>query len=147
MKGQSSHGEATEPRFSRTFHYKQHMTERIFNLFLEIKDKMIYELGAACHDIDGDDQAKLRFLQEAVRADLERATRYPIPDRYQVIDPTTQHRASMLSYESYIKLAQRQKHLEVFAEVFQELNSPDEPLVCITPIVDGVPKIEVVERF
>jgi|ERR1041385_4772057 hypothetical protein len=123
------------------------MRERIFNLFLEIKDDMIFELGAIRHEKEGKDEAKLAFLQQEIRNDLRTAKRYPIPKRYWIIDTITGHSTSALRYETYIKLSQLGRHLEVFEEVFEDLKSPPNPLVAITPIVDGNPRIDVVAQF
>ena len=123
------------------------MAERIFNLFLEVKEQTIYELGAVCHNAGGSDQTKLAFLQRNVLADLPRAKRYPIPERYRIVDRETGHHASSMSYESYLTLSELGKHLEVFEEIFADLKGPANPLMCITPIIDGKPQIDVVERL
>jgi len=123
------------------------MPERIFNLFLEIKDHMIYELGAACHELDGSDEVKLSFLQRQVQSDSQNAKRYPIPERYQIIDQATKHRTSALNYDTYILLSEAGKHLEVFEDIFEDLHAPADPLVVITPIVDGSPRVDALERF
>ena len=123
------------------------MPERIFNLFLEIKDGMIFELGAVFHKMDGSDEVKLAFLQRQVQSDLQVARRYPIPKRYWVIDGENLHKTSALNYDTYIALSQEGKHLEVFEEIFEDMHAPADPLVVITPIVDGSPKVDIEERF
>lgn len=51
------------------------MIEKIYNLFIFIKNNIIYELGVAVHEIKGTDSEKLAFLQTHVHTDLKKAIR------------------------------------------------------------------------
>ena len=113
------------------------MKERVFNLFLEILDTTIFELGVVAHDVEGTDAEKMAFLQTAVHDDHPRAKRYPVPNRYLTIDPANGHQASALRYSSYVVLAEIDQHLGVFEEIFEDFQATASPLCCITPVVNG----------
>lgn len=122
------------------------MKEKVFNLFLFIENEVIVELGACCHEWGGADAHKLAFLQREVSADLAKATRFPMPKRYHLVFPDGAT-GTGLQYQSYQQLAAMQQHLDLFEEVFIQLAAPQNPLICITPIVDGKPRVEAITRF
>lgn len=121
------------------------MTERIFNLFLFTQNDIINELGAVVHEKVGTDEEKLTFLQQQVSIDSEKARHFPVPRRYLIQDPDTNEWKSALHYENFRTLTQMGREFEVFREIFQALNIPSIPLVCMTPIVEGKPRVDQVE--
>lgn len=126
------------------------MRETIYNLFLFIQEDLIKELGVVAHDADGADAEKLRQLQAAASADHHQARRYPVPDRFHVVvtlDGVERHIPGRLSYPGYLQLAAVGRHLELFESLFEDVGAPPDPLTCITPIVDGEPRIEAVEAY
>ena len=126
------------------------MRERVFNLFLFIRGDLIEEVGVVVHESNGDDGEKLRALQVAVATDCDRARRCPVPDRFRVVerrDGVERQIPGRLSYAGYQQLTALGRHLELFESLFEDVNAPPDPLTCITPIVDGEPRIEGVEAF
>ena len=117
------------------------MKEKIFNLFMFVKNEIVVGLGARCHQADGSDREKLEFLQRQVRHDLPGAQRFPMPTRYHLVFPDGRT-GTGIQYQSYQQLAQIQRHLDMFEEVFTHFGASDNSLICITPIVDDKPKIE-----
>jgi hypothetical protein len=117
--------------------------EKIFNLFLFVENDIIVGLGARCHHADGTDGEKLALLQRQMKHDLPGAERFPIPERYSLVLPDGRS-GTGLHYQSYQKLALLQRHLDLFEEIFTHFGASDNPLMCITPAVDGIPKIEAV---
>jgi hypothetical protein len=115
--------------------------EKVFNLFLFIEDNIIVGLGARCHQADGTDRDKLTFLQRQVKHDLPSAERFPMPKRYHLVFPDGRT-GTGIQYQSYQKLAMLQRHLELFEEIFTHFGASENPLMCITPVVDDKPKIE-----
>ena len=77
--------------------------------------------------------------------DLPNAIHFPVPAKYQLA--TSSGLKPGLRYEGYTKLGELGEHLDVFEEIFAHFNGPPDPLNCITPIVDGQPKIEAVSKF
>ena len=124
---------------------KGQASEKIFNLFLFVDGELITKLGGVCHEKSGSDRDKLSFLQANVNDDLPKAIEFPVPGRYQLM--TSSGLKPGLRYEGYTKLGELGKHLDVFEEIFAHFNGPPDPLSCITPIVDGKPKIEAVTKF
>jgi hypothetical protein len=123
------------------------MRERVFNLYLYIDSDLITELGAVAYDSEGTDPAKLRFLQSRAPLDYASARRAPVPVRYLRLERGQQEPVAALRYEAYLWLSRLGRHLEVFEELFEELAAPPAPLVCITPVVDGRPRIDAIREF
>jgi hypothetical protein len=123
------------------------MKEKLFNLFLLIEDGIICQIGAVCHEKDGTDEQKTKFLQSQVDSDLPNAKLYPLPKRYIRFTEPSAGIAGSLSYEGFQQLGAAGKQLEVFEEVFKDLGASQNPLVCITAIVNGKPLIEAVETI
>ena len=118
------------------------MTERIFNLYLFIQSGLtpsgiIRELGVWVHERSGTDSDKIAFLQTQAAADLAEAQRFPVPAQYVLVAINSAETQAGLDYRGYEKLVQGGRHLEVFEEVFQAIHAPADPLICITPVVDG----------
>ena len=120
------------------------MKEKVFNLFVFVTDEVIHETGAVCHERNGTDKEKLAYLQAQVQADLPNAKRYSVADRYVLVRPGSPGTPGRLRYQSYQELASIGRHTEFFEEVFQHLCGPDNPLMCVTPIVDGRPRVDAV---
>jgi hypothetical protein len=123
------------------------MKERVFNLFLFCTDDIIRQLGAICHEISGSDEEKLAFLQSRVSTDFPTAKRYPVPDRYVLVLPGSPGRPGLLRYQTFRELASVGKQIELFEEIFEDQGAPRNPMMCVTPIVDGQPRIESFERW
>jgi hypothetical protein len=115
--------------------------EKIFNLFLFLENEIIVGLGARCHQADGSDREKLALLQRQVKHDLPGADRFPMPKRYHLVFPDGRT-GTGIQYQSYQQLARIQQHLDLFEEVFTHFGASNNPLMCITPIVDDKPRIE-----
>lgn len=123
--------------------------ERCYNLFLFVtgSDRMIRELGAAAHELEGADADLLRTLQGLVRADVAYATRRPVPPRYQTLAGGVAV-PGVMPFDAYALLFEQGRNLEPFEDLFRELGGvPANPLVCVTPVVDGKPVVEAVVRF
>lgn len=119
------------------------MKEKVFNLFLFIENDIIVGLGARCHQADGSDREKLAFLQRQVKHDVKAAERFPVPKRYQLVFPDGRT-GTGIQYQSYQQLAQMQRHLDLFEEIFTHHGASENPLMCITPIVGDEPRIDAV---
>ncbi len=103
------------------------MKEHAYNLFLYVDKSLITALGVAVHELDGTDSEKISALQQRVSHDYKAAKRYKLARRFEWGE-----------YESLMRLG---RELEAFEEIFRDCNAPLNPIVAITPIVDGAPKI------
>lgn len=119
------------------------MSEKIFNLFLFIKDSIIYELGASVHELEGTDQYKLEFLQSQALSDFSTAMRFPLPQhilrKFKIGQDLI---IANLRYDEYEFLVEFDLYLQIFEEIFEFYSSPSSPLFCITPIVENEPRID-----
>ena len=118
--------------------------EKVFNLFLFVVHGLICEIGAVCHLHAGTDANKIAFLQAQAMADYSNAKRYTVPDRYIVVTDGIEI-SNRLTYAGYLRLSQAGRHTEVFDEAFQDFGASSSPLICITPVVDGSPRVDEVE--
>lgn len=101
--------------------------EPIFNLFVYVERDTISELGVAVHEAGGTDREKLDLLLSLVDAD------YKVARRFQLTTPLDWDR-----YEGMMRLG---RQLHPFENAFIECGAPTQPLVVVTPIVDGEPRI------
>lgn len=42
-----------------------------------------------------------------------------------------------MAYNKFAKLESKGMHYELFEAIFSEFNVPENPLICVTPVVDG----------
>jgi hypothetical protein len=42
-----------------------------------------------------------------------------------------------MSYDKFAKLEKRGRQFELFEEIFRNFNILENPLICVTPVVDG----------
>jgi hypothetical protein len=103
------------------------LKEPAYSLFLYVDKTLITALGIAVHELDGSDAEKISALQKRVSQDYKTAKRHKVTKRFE-----------WREYESLMRLG---RQLEIFEEIFRDGNAPLNPLVVITPIVDGTPKI------
>lgn len=124
--------------------------ETIYNLFLFVEDGIITGLGVTSRESGGSDTEKLALLQRNARDDIGTVRRFPIPSRFKVrgvADGKERIVSGLLTYERYRKLVEASEHLDVFEELFKAIGAPPDPLLCITPVVDGVPRVDGVVGF
>lgn len=107
------------------------MKEKIVNLFLFVNGGIIREIGVKWHERAGSDAAKIRFLQSMVDQDWKDAYCHLIP-------------FGAISYERWLELGTQQRQIQVLEEtVFRHYKfAPKHPLMAITAIVDGKPRID-----
>jgi hypothetical protein len=121
------------------------MSELVANLFLYLEDNVIKKLGAVAHNLDGDENQKIAFLQNQVVTDASQAIRYPLPvdfiKSWLGVDAT-----NGMSLELYSYLGRTGNALHLFEDIFRAIRAPAKPLVCITPIIDGKPQINVLRH-
>jgi hypothetical protein len=54
-------------------------------------------------------------------------------------------RGKFMKYKQFARLEERGMHFKLFEEIFTRFNVPENPLVCVTPVVDGEILAEEVE--
>lgn len=104
------------------------MNEVILNIYLVINHGVVEEFKAFSYEIGGSDEDKIGFLKRNAEADFSRA--------YHFDAPTDKH-GKFMPYYKFAKLEKRGRQFELFEEIFSSFNVPQNPLVCVTPVVDG----------
>jgi hypothetical protein len=117
------------------------MSERVANLYWIIQDGVIRGRAAWGHTIDGTDEEKLRFLQEHAVEDFKTAFKWGVPEGWVYVkDGTT---SPGMSWDTYCQqLSPLMGDSRWFEDIFQDLDMPQDPLVVVTCVVDGVVTVE-----
>ena len=125
--------------------------EKIFNLFPVFNHlHFLKEVGAYYHKLGGTDQEKIKFLQDRVHEDWETAKIFPVSGfRNDVtvfsLDGMSKG-TTMINYSDFAKFSM-QKTVELFEIAFKEMMAPINPIIVITPIIDGKPRYDGVINY
>ena len=104
------------------------MLEIILNIFLIIENDFVVAFKAKAHEMEGGDDRKIRFLKDNVNDDFNYA---------EVFDAPTNAKGEYMKYKQFARLEQKGMQFQLFEEVFRRFNVPQNPIVCVTPVVDG----------
>jgi len=104
------------------------MNETILNIYLVINNGQVVEFRAVSYEMEGGDDRKIEFLKSKAREDFEKAYKFEAP---------TDKQGKYMSYNRFHKFEKRGMHFQLFEEIFSKFNVPENPLVCVTPVVDG----------
>jgi hypothetical protein len=91
------------------------MNEIILNIYLIINNGIVEEFRAYSYEMEGGDDRKINFLKGRAKEDFPKA----------------------ISYNKFHKFEKRGMHMQLFEEIFQRFGVPENPLICVTPVVDG----------
>jgi len=98
------------------------------------------------HTIDGSDSGKIAFLQGCVASDFSAAALHPLPTQkiraWLGLGPDAEITFDMFSYLGRTGHATR-----VFDDLLQSVGAPQHPLMCVTLIVDGEPRIDMLTHI
>ncbi|MBN1301340.1 MAG: hypothetical protein JW995_08995 [Melioribacteraceae bacterium] len=104
------------------------MNEVILNIYLIIDNEKVTGFRAKAYESDDGDSQKIKFLKSRVLIDFENAYRFDAP-----VNP----KGEFMKYRNFAKLEERGMHFQLFEEIFVKFNVPENPLICVTPVVDG----------
>ncbi|NLT50083.1 MAG: hypothetical protein GXX85_04100 [Ignavibacteria bacterium] len=104
------------------------MKERILNIYLVIVNDIVTEFRAKDYLLDGDDDSKIKFLYSKAAADFDDAVKYEAPSN---------KNDKKMTYKQFSKLEKQGRHYELFENIFTKYEIPENPLICVTPVVDG----------
>ena len=104
------------------------MNEVILNIYLIINDGLVVEFRAIAYEIEGGDDNKINFLKSKAAGDFSRAYHFDAP---------SDEKGKFMSYKKFSKLEKRGRQFELFEEIFTNFKVPQNPLICVTPVVDG----------
>lgn len=104
------------------------MEENILNLFVIIKDGIITGIKAISHSKDGNDDEKIVFLKNSARNDFVIAEDFQAP---------YDKKNKMMTYKQFSKLERQGLQYQLFENIFNHFNLPENPIICLTPVVNG----------
>ncbi|MEY9104646.1 hypothetical protein ABH994_005557 [Bradyrhizobium yuanmingense] len=103
-------------------------TERVFNIFMYFVEGRATEYGVRHHRLGGSEKEKGDFLLSRVEQDHSIARRFRLSRSF--------------TPEEWLAVHRYGQALEYFEEAFVLFRASAAPVYCITPIVDGAPKID-----
>lgn len=104
------------------------MNETILNIYLVINDGKVVEFKAVAYEMEGGDDRKIEFLKSKAPDDYIRSYHFDAPrNKY----------GEFMPYKKFARLEQHGKQFQLFEEIFSEFKVPENPLICVTPVVDG----------
>lgn len=104
------------------------MNEIILNIYLIIENDYVIEFRAAAYEMEGGDDNKIRFLKSKAEEDFQNAYHFDAPQNKQ---------GKFMQYRKFAKLEDKGRQFELFEEIFQKFKVSQNPLICVTPVVDG----------
>jgi hypothetical protein len=102
--------------------------EIILNIYLVINNGMLEEFRAMPYQHEGGDDSKIAFLKSRAAEDFVSSYHFNAP-----VDKNEK----FMSYSKFHKLEKRGMHMQLFEEIFSHFDLPENPLICVTPVVDG----------
>lgn len=104
------------------------MNETILNIYLVINDGLITEFRAKAYQISGNDDEKIHFLKSKAEEDFYSA---------QIFQSPIDKNGKKMSFNKFYKLEKQGLQFRLFEDIFDYFNVPENPLVCVTPVLDG----------
>jgi hypothetical protein len=104
------------------------MDEIILNIYLVINGGYVVEYRATAYDMEGGDDNKIKYLKSKAAEDFDGAYRF---------DAAKNRKGEFMKYRQFAKLEKQGRQFELFEEIFTRFEVPQNPLICVTPVVDG----------
>ena len=114
--------------------------EKVVNIFLIINKDNVESLKAKCHEVEGSDEKKIRFLQDLVEEDLKTAEVFELPVKYMKVNVENYKKIGKeggLKSVPYDYFNLFNVDDQFFEEIYTKYDLPISPLRIITPVVDG----------
>ena len=104
------------------------MNEIILNIYLIINNGLVEEFRAVSYEMEGGDDRKIEFLKTHAKNDYPKAILFDAP---------SDENGKFMNYKRFHKLEKRGMHFQLFEDIFQQFGVAENPLICVTPVVDG----------
>jgi hypothetical protein len=108
--------------------------EKIVNIYLIIEGEYISQFKGIAYEKDGSDFEKIEFLKSQAEKDLTRSINFPAP---------TSNKGDLMTYKQFNKLAKHGEEHKLFTEIFEYFELPENPLICVSPVVNGKINIKI----
>ncbi len=104
------------------------MNEIILNIYLVINNNLVEAFKVVSYEMEGGDDKKIEFLKARSKEDYAKAM---------IFDSPSDEKGKFMSYAKFHKLEKRGMHFQLFEDIFQKFGVAENPLICVTPVVDG----------
>ncbi|HUX61762.1 MAG TPA: hypothetical protein VMV32_10665 [Ignavibacteriaceae bacterium] len=104
------------------------MNEIILNIYLIINNGYVESFRAVGYEMEGGDDNKIHFLKIKAVEDFSKAFHFDAPKN---------KKGKFMKYPKFAKLEKQGMQYQLFEEIFEKFEVPQNPLVCVTPVVDG----------
>jgi len=104
------------------------MNEIILNIYLIINNGLVEEFRVVSYEKEGGDDRKIEFLKTHAKNDYPKAILFDAP---------SDENGKFMNYKRFHKLEKRGMHFQLFEDIFQQFGVAENPLICVTPVVDG----------
>lgn len=104
------------------------MNEVILNIYLIINNGFVEEFRAVAYEMEGGDDTKIKFLKSKAAQDFTNSYHFSAP---------VNKMGRFMKYNKFARLEEKGRQFELFEEIFSNFNIPENPLICVTPVVDG----------
>lgn len=102
--------------------------ETILNIYVIIDNNFVTSFRVKAYKMDGSDDEKISFLKSNSVKDYDSAD---------VFDSPKDDNNQFMTYKKFSKLEKHEKQYMLFEEIFEKFKVPENPLICVTPVVDG----------
>ena len=104
------------------------MNEVILNIYLVINNGFVEEFRAVAYEMEGGDDNKIKFLKSKAAQDFANSYHFNAP---------VNKLGKFMKYNKFARLEHKGRQFELFEEIFSNFDIPENPLICVTPVVDG----------
>ena len=104
------------------------MLEVILNIYLIINNGFVEEFRVVAYEREGGDDSKIEFLKKSAKADFSKSYRFDAPQNAD---------GKLMTDRQFWKLEKRNKHFVLFEEIFSKFKIPENPLICVTRVIDN----------
>lgn len=105
------------------------MNETILNIYLVIEKGNVTSFRAKSYSMEGSDNEKIKFLKSRVKEDFNFSEIFNAPQN---------KKQNFMPYSKFAKLESQGMQYQLFEEIFYKFQVPQNPLICVTPVVDGI---------
>mgnify|MGYP005872652983 CR=1 FL=1 len=104
------------------------MLEIILNIYLVIENGNVVSFRVKGYEIEGNDETKILFLKKNALNDYENSIAFGAPQN---------KKGEFMPYKKFSKLESQGMQYRLFEEIFEKYKVPQNPIICVTPVVDG----------
>lgn len=104
------------------------ISETILNIYLVIENNSVVGFKAKAYQSDEGDNVKINFLKSRAEEDFKTSFAFDAPQN---------EKGEFMSYSKFSKLEKNGLQFQLFEEIFSQFDVSENPLICVTPVLDG----------